>query len=110
MHHPFELPKYTKISCYSYFIAIMNYIQKTVSDLLAFLNTADIDTLTRVPGISRTLAEELIAARPFEVVEDCLKVRGMGKNLLARIQSAFEERRIELKGRAMIPVEAAQEE
>src|SRR5687767_894097 len=81
-----------------------------MSDFLDFLNTADIDTLTRVPGINRTLAEELIAARPFEVVEDCLKVRGMGKNLLARIQSAFEERRIELKDRAMIPVEAAQEE
>ena len=67
-----------------------------MSAFLDFLNTADIDTLTSIPGINRPLAEELIAARPFEVVEDCLKVRGMGKNLLARIQSAFEERRVEL--------------
>ena len=75
-----------------------------------FLNTADLDTLTGIPGINRPLAEELIAARPFEVVEDCLKVRGMGKNLLARIQSAFEERRVELENRAMIPVEPVEEE
>jgi helix-hairpin-helix protein len=81
-----------------------------MSAFLDFLNTADIDTLTSIPGINRPLAEELIAARPFEVVEDCLKVRGMGKNLLARIQSAFEERRVELENRAMIPVEPAREE
>jgi hypothetical protein len=81
-----------------------------MGDFLNFLNTADIDTLTRVPGINRTLAEELIAARPFEVMEDSLKVRGMGKNLLARIQSAFEERKVELENRAMVPVEPAREE
>ena len=81
-----------------------------MSAFLDFLNTADIDTLTSVPGINRPLAEELIAARPFEVVEDTLKVRGMGKNLLARIQSAFEERRVEIENRAMIPVEPAREE
>ena len=84
-----------------------------MSAFLDFLNTADIDALTRVPGINRPLAEELIAARPFDTVEDCLKVRGMGKNLLARVQSAFEEGRFEPENRAMssmIPVEPAREE
>ncbi|MDQ3006291.1 MAG: helix-hairpin-helix domain-containing protein [Chloroflexota bacterium] len=81
-----------------------------MSDFLEFLNTADVDRLTSIPGINRSLAGELIAARPFEVVEDSLKVRGMGKNLLARIQSAFEERRVELENRSMVPAEPAQEE
>ena len=81
-----------------------------MGDFLNFLNTADTDTLTRIPGINRTLAEELIAARPFEIMEDSLKVRGMGKNLLARMQSAFEERKVELENRAMVPVEPAREE
>src|SRR6185503_16639625 len=81
-----------------------------MSAFLDFLNTADIDALTRVPGINRPLAEELIAARPFDTVEDCLKVRGMGKNLLARVQSAFEEGRVESENRAIIPVEPAREE
>ena len=61
-----------------------------MSDFLTFLNTADVDTLTKTPGITPTLAEGLIAARPFETADDCLKVRGMGKGLLARLQSMFE--------------------
>ena len=81
-----------------------------MSAFLDFLNTVDADSLTRIHGINRALAEELIAARPFEVVEDCLKVRGMGKNLLARIQSAFDEQRVELENRSMVPVEPAREE
>lgn len=62
-----------------------------MSDLLQFLNTASPDSLIKIPGISQSLAENLIAARPFESVEDCLKVRGMGKNLLSRIQASVEK-------------------
>ena len=76
-----------------------------MSEFLDFLNTADLDTLTEIPGITRPLAEDIIAARPFDFVEDCLKVRGMGKNLLARVQSAFETRRIASEKSALIPVE-----
>lgn len=76
-----------------------------MSDFLDFLNTADLDTLTSIPGITRPLAENLVAARPFDFVEDCLKVRGMGKNLLARVQSTFEAGRADSESRAMIPVE-----
>lgn len=61
-----------------------------MSDFLTFLNSADAETLTKTPGISPTLAESIIAGRPFENVEECLKVRGMGKALLARLQSTFE--------------------
>jgi len=62
-----------------------------MSDFLQFLNTASADTLTKLSGISLTLAENLISARPFESVDDCLKVQGMGKNLLARAQESFEK-------------------
>lgn len=62
-----------------------------MSELLKFLNTASADSLTKIPGISPSLAENLIAARPYESVEDCLKVRGMGKNLLSRIQASVEK-------------------
>jgi hypothetical protein len=76
-----------------------------MSDFLNFLNTASLDSLTKISGISRSLAESLITARPFDTVEDCLKVRGMGKNLLARIQSAFEALEPEPKENAMMPSE-----
>lgn len=62
-----------------------------MSDLLLFLNTANADSLTKIPGVSQPLAEALIAARPFETIEAPLKVRGMGKNLLSRIQASLEK-------------------
>jgi cell division protein FtsB len=76
-----------------------------MSDFLNFLNTADLDTLTKIPGITRVIAGNIIAARPFDSVEDCLKARGMGKNLLARAQSAFETGGNDSESRAMIQVE-----
>ena len=76
-----------------------------MSDFLDFLNTADLDTLTKIPGITRPIAGNLIAARHFDSVEDCLKVRGMGKNLLARMRSAFEAGKNPSESRAMITVE-----
>ena len=75
-----------------------------MSDFLTFLNTTDTATLTQIQGITPVLAESIIAARPFNSVEDCLKVKGMGKTLLARLQSAAEAQGNESENRAMIPV------
>lgn len=77
-----------------------------MSELLHFLNTASADSLTKIPGVSQTLAENLIAARPYETVEDCLKVRGMGKNVLSRIQASVEKE----EASAEEPVVASQEQ
>lgn len=84
-----------------------------MSDFLNFLNTAELETLTKIPGITRPLAGSLIAARPFDAAEDCLKVRGMGKTLLARMETFYaessapapEESQPE-ESRAMVAVEA----
>ncbi|MBL8101021.1 MAG: helix-hairpin-helix domain-containing protein [Anaerolineales bacterium] len=76
-----------------------------MSDFLTFLNTADLDTLTQAQGITHSVAENIIAARPFNTIEDCLKVKGMGKTLLARLQSVAEAQGNESENRALIPVE-----
>jgi hypothetical protein len=76
-----------------------------MSDFLTFLNTANLDTLTQTQGITNTLAEHLIAARPFNSVEETLKVKGMGKTLLARLQSAAEAQGNESENRALTTVE-----
>lgn len=76
-----------------------------MSNFLNFLNTADLDTLIKIPGVTHSIAENVIAARPFDSADDCLKVRGMGKNLLARVQSAFEAEENNSESRAMIQVE-----
>ncbi|MBV6394846.1 MAG: hypothetical protein HFACDABA_00416 [Anaerolineales bacterium] len=70
---------------------------------LAFLNSADAARLTQTPGVTPTLAEGIIAARPFESAADCLKVRGMGKTLLARLEAEAGE--TTGKNEALQPVE-----
>ncbi|MCC7118900.1 MAG: helix-hairpin-helix domain-containing protein [Anaerolineales bacterium] len=77
-----------------------------MTDFLNFLNTAPTDTLTQAPGITRALAEQIIAARPFATVEDCLQVKGMGKALFAKLEAFATAQADESAGRALIPVEA----
>ena len=76
-----------------------------MSDFLNFLNTAELEALTKTHGITRVIAGNIIAARPFDSVEDCLNVHGMGKNLLARLQSNFEAGEKPLENNAMIQVD-----
>jgi cell division protein FtsL len=78
---------------------------KPMSDFLNYLNTAELEALTQTAGISRVIAGNIIAARPFDAVDDCLKVHGMGKNLLARMQSNFEVVEKAPENRAMIQVD-----
>jgi len=75
-----------------------------MSDFLNFLNSASAETLTRTQGINQSLAENIIAARPFETADDCLKVKGMGRALFARLQSAAEAQEKPSEGSAMIQV------
>lgn len=74
-----------------------------MSDFLNFINTADLDTLTNIPGMEISTAEKIIAARPFGTVDDVLKVDGVDENLLEQIKSVSEEE--DSENRAMIPVE-----
>lgn len=76
-----------------------------MSDILNFINTADLDTLTQVPGITQHVAENLIAARPFNSIDECLKVKGMGKILLGKLELFAEAQGNESENSAMIPVE-----
>lgn len=76
-----------------------------MSRFLEFLNTADLNTLTQVPGVTRQLAGNLISARPFDAPEDCMKVKGMGKSLLAKLESFAKAQENVSESSAMVPVE-----
>jgi hypothetical protein len=76
-----------------------------MGDFLNFLNTAELDMLKKTPGITRVIAGNIITARPFDSVDDCLNVHGMGKNLLMRMQSTFEAGEKASENSAMIQVE-----
>lgn len=57
------------------------------SPLLIDPNTADAQTLMKIPGVGPALAQQIIAKRPFADLEDLQRVSGVGPYLLERIQS-----------------------
>jgi len=50
------------------------------------LNQASHKEIAAVKGISRKLADNIVAARPFKSLDDLLRVKGMGARLLAKIR------------------------
>jgi competence ComEA-like helix-hairpin-helix protein len=49
-------------------------------------NTATMEELQAIPGIGPVLASRIVAARPFQSVEDIDKVAGIGASLMATIR------------------------
>ena len=50
------------------------------------LNQASVKEIAGVKGISRKLAENIVAKRPFESPDELLKVKGMGAKLLEKVR------------------------
>ncbi len=49
------------------------------------INTADVETLAAVKGMSAKLAAAIVAGRPYATLAEVLRVKGMGEKLLAKI-------------------------
>jgi cell division protein FtsB len=73
------------------------------SDLID-LNTADIAALTSLPGVGTSMAERIIAARPFASPEDLQRVSGIGPTALERIQSLVFCSSPEIEAETLSPV------
>lgn len=59
-------------------------------DTRVSVQTASVDELTRVKGISKKVAEEIIRKRPFESLNDLTKVKGIGDKTLRAIRNAIK--------------------
>lgn len=54
------------------------------------VNTASYGDLVAVKGVTKKLAENIIASRPYDSFEDLLKVKGMGAKLLNKVREALK--------------------
>lgn len=50
------------------------------------INEASVDEIAAIKGVSKKLAVKIVESRPFENLEQLVKVRGMGEKLLKRIR------------------------
>lgn len=69
-----------------YFIflfSVINYISATEK---IDINTATIQQLDQIIGIGPELAQRIINARPFSLLDDLLKVKGIGEKTLKKIK------------------------
>ena len=60
------------------------------------VNSAAQEELESLPGIGPKLAQEIIAGRPYQTVDDLLKVKGIGEKKLAQLKDLIEVKKIEL--------------
>ena len=58
----------------------------TAPDAPLDVNRADAPELARLPGIGPTLAARIVAARPFEALDDLARVRGLRRATLERVR------------------------
>jgi hypothetical protein len=81
-----------------------------MTDFLEFLNSADEETLLNFEGMPKTLPKRLIAARPIETTEDCLKIKGMSEKLFTSLQTVFLQQKQEKMEDAIEALEAEEAE
>ncbi|MCC6146052.1 MAG: helix-hairpin-helix domain-containing protein [Anaerolineaceae bacterium] len=57
----------------------------TLIDVLD-LNQADLEDLLKLPSVNSSLAEKIIAGRPYQSIQDLRRVNGIGKATMQRLQ------------------------
>ncbi|MGC3991270.1 MAG: helix-hairpin-helix domain-containing protein [Chthoniobacteraceae bacterium] len=62
----------------------------TAKDTTVSINTASLEELTRVKGLSLKNAEAIIAGRPYRSLNDLLKVKGFGAKLLTKVKDLLK--------------------
>src|SRR5262249_25168469 len=65
-------------------------VQAAQSKTKVDVNSADVKTLETLPGIGSTLADRIVAGRPYHSVDDLAKVKGMSKSKIDGIQDKIK--------------------
>lgn len=67
-------------------IAATAHAQSTTKTPRVDVNSADVETLETLPGIGPTLANRIVAGRPYKNASDLEKVQGLSKSKIDAIQ------------------------
>ena len=67
-----------------------NIPTKNISNSLVDINNATLNELMELPGIGEITAKKIIDARPFKVIEDILKVNGIGDVKYSKIKNLIK--------------------
>lgn len=59
------------------------------------INSAPLDVIEELPGIGIKLAQAIVDGRPYEKIEDLLKVKGIGEKRFAKLKDWVEAKPIE---------------
>lgn len=62
--------------------------------LLTVLNQGDVKALQLLPGVGKTIATAIIAARPIAALDDLLKVEGIAAKRLEKIKGAIGKTKV----------------
>jgi hypothetical protein len=63
--------------------------EKSSSRAVASLNEATIEEIAAVKGVSKKVAGNLVAARPFKSFDELLQVKGIGKAMIKKLRQLF---------------------
>ena len=64
------------------------YAQDVGTNKAVDINTASLTELTALRGVGPAIAERIIEGRPYQTVDDLLKVSGIGKKKLETIKAS----------------------
>ncbi|MCP5340524.1 MAG: helix-hairpin-helix domain-containing protein [Sinobacteraceae bacterium] len=58
----------------------------TRAEALPSVNTASADELAAIKGLSKTVAQAIVAGRPYASLDELTRAKGMGEKLLAKLR------------------------
>jgi len=58
-------------------------------DALVAVNQASAEEIEALKGINRNVAKAIVESRPFDSVDDLIRVKGIGPKLLERLRRIF---------------------
>lgn len=78
--------KAINVVCMLVFILYLPIHRETYAEEMVDINNASIEELEKIIGVGPTMAQEIVKNRPYNTLDDLLRVKGIGPNKLEKIK------------------------